>query len=290
MNADAPPLVPVGDKASAFAVADEVGFEPAGEAMLTGGSDEPVGDEHEGAVGEGDAFGASEVLVEDVPETELLEEGADDEDRSPVRGVEDLGLCRDAGFEGWLAGEEPLEFGEEFADQVLASEIGDNALLDLTVVAVGFDNADVFVDRAAGRADFDGSGVHEGNYHDEVSGNQGEIRRLSGKPGQYCHYTFGVSARPPPRIPWKTRGFCAPGPPTRAPPPQTWAIDCPAGVHGYGLDGEQVQVAELKGIITSRRLDADVLAALCRAASRLQAAPVHRTGERDVSTGCPSAY
>ena len=73
MNADPPALVPVGDEASALAVTDEVGFEPAGEAVLAGGGDEPVGDEHEGAVGERDAVGAAKVLVEDGPETELVE-------------------------------------------------------------------------------------------------------------------------------------------------------------------------------------------------------------------------
>ena len=48
---------PLADKASSLAIADEVGLEPAGEPVLTGGGDEPVGDEHEGTVGEGDGFG-----------------------------------------------------------------------------------------------------------------------------------------------------------------------------------------------------------------------------------------
>ena len=92
MDADPPALVPVGDEASALAVADEVGLEPAGEAVLTGRGDEPVGDEHEGAVGERDAFGLPEVLVEDGPEAELVEQGPDDEDRPPVRGFAELGV------------------------------------------------------------------------------------------------------------------------------------------------------------------------------------------------------
>src|SRR5512135_1531246 len=37
MDADPPALVPVRDEASALAVADEVGLEPAGEAVLAGG-------------------------------------------------------------------------------------------------------------------------------------------------------------------------------------------------------------------------------------------------------------
>ena len=92
MDTDAAALVPVGDEASPRAVADEVGLEPAGEPVLAGRGDEPVGDEHEGAVGERDAFGPPEVLVEDLPEAQLVEHGADDEDRPPVGGVADLGV------------------------------------------------------------------------------------------------------------------------------------------------------------------------------------------------------
>src|SRR5262249_60422438 len=92
MDAAPPALVPVGDEASPLAVADEVGLEPAGEAMLTGGGDEPVGDEHEGAVGERDAFGPPEFLIEDGPEAELVEQGPNHEDRPPSRGFAELGV------------------------------------------------------------------------------------------------------------------------------------------------------------------------------------------------------
>ena len=162
MDADPPALVPVGDEASAFAVADEIGLEPAGEPVLTGRSDEPVGDEHEGAVGERHTFGPPEVLIEDAPEAQLVEQGPNDEDRPPVRGFAELRVRRIT----VLAGEEPSELGEYFEEEVLPSEIGDDALLDLTVFAVGLDDADVFVDGAAFGADFDGSRVHENHYHD----------------------------------------------------------------------------------------------------------------------------
>ena len=88
-------LVPMGEEASALAVADEVGLEPAGEPVLTGGCDQPVGDEDEGAVGEGDAFGLSEVLVEDRPEAQLVEQGPDDQDRPPGGGIDRRGVPRD---------------------------------------------------------------------------------------------------------------------------------------------------------------------------------------------------
>src|SRR3954451_10514555 len=94
MDADPAAPVRVGEEASALAVADEVGLEPAGEPVLAGRGDEPVGDEHEGAVGEGDAFGVPEVLVEDVPEAQLVEQGLDDEDGPPGRSIADLGFGR----------------------------------------------------------------------------------------------------------------------------------------------------------------------------------------------------
>ena len=115
-------LVPMGDEASALAVADEVGLEPAGQAMLAGRGDESVGDEHEGAVGEGNAFGLPEVLVEDRPEAQLVEQGADDEDRSPGGGID-----RSWGHGGstWPTSaspvEEPPELGEDLDEEVLAS-------------------------------------------------------------------------------------------------------------------------------------------------------------------------
>jgi hypothetical protein len=149
MDADPPSSVPVGDEASPFAVADEVGLEPAGEAVLAGGGDEPVGEEHEGAVGERDAFGPPEFLVENGPEAELVEQGADDEDRAPGRGVADLGIGGIGVLVGGVPGEEPPELGEDLDEEVLASEVGDDALLDLTVLAVGLDDADVLVDGAA---------------------------------------------------------------------------------------------------------------------------------------------
>src|SRR5512142_2835045 len=92
MDADPLTLVPVGDEASALAIADEVGLEPAGQSMFAGGSDEPIGHEHEHAVGERDTFGLPEVLAEDGPEAQLVEQGAEDEDRSPGGGIEAVGI------------------------------------------------------------------------------------------------------------------------------------------------------------------------------------------------------
>ena len=68
--------------------------------------------------------------------------------------------------------EEPLELGEDLDQEVLVTEVGESALLDLTVVAIGLDDADILVARAAGGPDFDGSEVHVVKYHDGRDGNQ----------------------------------------------------------------------------------------------------------------------
>ena len=160
VHAHPPPLVPVGDETPALAIAHEVGLEPAGEPVLAGRSNEPVGDEHEGTIGKRHALGAAEMLIEDVPEAQLVEQGAHDEHRPPGRGLADVELGRIARLDLAFSGEEPAQLGQHFEQNVLTSQIGDDALLDLATFTVGLDDADIFVDGAAGGADFDGPGVH----------------------------------------------------------------------------------------------------------------------------------
>ena len=163
--------------------------------MLAGRRDEPVGDEDEGAVGEGDAPGAAEMLVEDRPEAELVGEGADDEDGAPVGGLADVEGRGVIGLGLDVAGEEAAELGEDLEEGVLAAEVSDDALSDLAVFAVGLDDADVLVDGAAGGTDFDGPGEHDrllasgagrgpathaDHYHDRSIRNQGKFREYVG--------------------------------------------------------------------------------------------------------------
>ncbi len=141
-----------------------VSSQPASPCLLAGA--EPVGDEDEDAVGERDAFGVAEMSVADGPEAELVEQGTDGEDGPPGRGIDDLGIGQGGVFLTDVATEQSLEFGEDVDEEVFAAEVGDDALLDLAVFAVGLDDADVFVESAAGGADFHGSRVHENHYHD----------------------------------------------------------------------------------------------------------------------------
>ncbi len=175
MDADPSALSPVGDEASSLAIADEVGLEPAGQTVLAGGGDEPVGDEHESAVRERDSFGSPQVFVEDGPEAQLLEQGPDGEDRAPGRGINDERVVAGIGLVDCVPGKEALELGQNLDEKILAPEIRNDALLDLTAFAVGLDDADVFVDGAAAGADFDGSGVHKADYHDAAATVQGLI-------------------------------------------------------------------------------------------------------------------
>ena len=51
-------LVPLRHKSVAFAVTHKVGLQSAGDAVLTAGTDEAIGHEHERAVGEGNVLGS----------------------------------------------------------------------------------------------------------------------------------------------------------------------------------------------------------------------------------------
>jgi hypothetical protein len=98
------------------------------------------------------------VLIEDGPQAQLVEQGPDDQNRSPGQGLADLQL-RDLGSL-WFAAEETFELGEEGLEEILAAEVGDGALLDFAAVAIGFDDADVFIVGAVAGREFDDAEVH----------------------------------------------------------------------------------------------------------------------------------
>ena len=129
--------------------------------MLTGGRDQSIGHQDEGSVGERDAFGLARAGVEDGPKAQLIEQSPDDKDRSPGRGIDDVGHSRLAGIDARVPREEPLELGQDLDEEVLAAEIGDDALFDLAVIAISFDDADVFVDGAVFGTNLDGSRIHD---------------------------------------------------------------------------------------------------------------------------------
>ena len=113
--------------------------------MFAGRPDQPIGDEDERPVREWHTFGLTELRVEDGPEPELVEQGADGQDRPPGRGIEDVKIVIPRCLGVDLMAEQTFQFGEDRGKQVLAAQIGNSALLDLAVVAIGFDDADVLV-------------------------------------------------------------------------------------------------------------------------------------------------
>ena len=165
MNPDPLVLVPARHKPPPLTVADEIGLQPAGQAVFAGGTDQAIGDQHERPVGERHALGLAQSCIEDSPEPELIEQGPDDQERPPGGGVEDVGVIG-LGAVRAVPAEQPLELGEDLDQKVLAAEVGEGALLDLAAVAIGLDDADILVDSAAGGANFDGSQVHVVKYHD----------------------------------------------------------------------------------------------------------------------------
>jgi hypothetical protein len=152
------------------------------DAMLTAGTDEAIGHEHERTVGERDVLGSPKQFVEDLPEAELVEQSPNGEDWPPGRSIQDAGLRQVSGVESFVASEHALKLRQHLDQEILTSKIGDDALLHLVVLAKGLDDADVVVDGTVAGADFDVAGVHGSQYHDAVLACQ---RKQSGNPKKY---------------------------------------------------------------------------------------------------------
>ncbi len=106
--------------------------------MLTGGTNQSIDHEHKHSVGEGNAFGAPERYVEDLPEAELIELGSDGQYRSPNGSVDNFEFMRDAWFRLAVASEEPLELGKDLMQNVFAVEIEDRSSLGFAAIVIGF--------------------------------------------------------------------------------------------------------------------------------------------------------
>ncbi len=172
-------LMPVRHEPAATPVADEIGFQPTGQAVFTARADQSVGQQHEGAIGVGDLrLGRPEQFVEQLPQTQLIKKNSDSKDGSPggrVADVDDMGILV---RQSRLAEQQALELREHRGERVFPSKVGDSPLLDLAILTVGFDDADVLVDGAVGGRDFDGTNEHDVEYHDRQNKLQ---RQLLGK-------------------------------------------------------------------------------------------------------------
>ena len=224
VDADSVMLVPTGNKPPALAVTDEIGLQPTGQAMFTGRMDQAIGDQYERTIGERHSFGFAQRRIEDGPQTQLIEQGPNGQDRSPGGSIEDVEIFVFSVLPAAVAAQKSLEHGEYLRQEILAAQVGQGALLDLAVVAIGFDDPDIFVDRAVGGPDFDGSEVHAVNYHDKNERKQYEKPRTPEDISDCIVTThFWKNRWPAVENPKKTRQNCANKPPVRAYSPQTWA-------------------------------------------------------------------
>ena len=174
MDADPVMLMPTGNKPPALAVADEICLQPAGQAVLAGGVRQAIGDQYERPVGERHSFGLAQRGVKDGPQSQLIEQGADGQDWPPSGSIDDVEIFVFSVLPAVVATKQSLELGKNLGQEVLATQVGHGALLDLAVVTIGFDDSDILVDRAAGGPNFDGSEVHAVKYHDTTNRNQCE--------------------------------------------------------------------------------------------------------------------
>ena len=161
MHLHASLLLPVRHEASPLPIAHEVGLQPTRQAVLAGRPNQAVGQQDERALGKTRPFlGARQKRVEGGPKPELIEERPHSEHRPPSRGINDLDGIRIFSDRRRRAEQHALQVGEQSGEDVLASEIGDDALLDLAVVPIGLDDAHVLVDGAARGRNFDGADEH----------------------------------------------------------------------------------------------------------------------------------
>jgi hypothetical protein len=85
--------------------------------VFADGPPEVIGHQYEDAVRIGDlgsivaGFGSAEVLVEDLPKAELVEDSAEQENRPPGPRVEDVDVGRLVGQAG-LTAQNPFELGQ----------------------------------------------------------------------------------------------------------------------------------------------------------------------------------
>ena len=120
-----------------------------------------IGQKHKDTLGVGGPVpGTRQQLVEDAPQPELLEKRTHDQGGAPGRGIENLDGIRIFTAGRGRAEQGALKFGQQRSENILATEVGDDALFDFAIVAIGFDNADVLVDGAVGGRDLDGADEH----------------------------------------------------------------------------------------------------------------------------------
>ena len=73
---------------------------------------------------------------------------------------------------GIITPEQALQLGQQRGQHILASQVGHDALIDLSILAAGLDEADILVGCATGGGDFDGAEACCQSYHYAISETQ----------------------------------------------------------------------------------------------------------------------
>src|SRR5713101_1670797 len=168
----APVLFPTRQVAAASAVADIIGLQPLGQGMLARRTHESVGDQHQDAtdpivirIFARQQLRPTLTGIEQWPQTQLAKEVTRDQHWPPGAGVEDFDGPFASEFLGQLlrlllAFEKANELGQDGFQGIASAEVGDDLLLDLSVLPHRTDDADILVDGAVGGGNFDGSNEH----------------------------------------------------------------------------------------------------------------------------------
>jgi hypothetical protein len=122
--------------------------------------DQPACDQHKCPIRPGDCRSGSQKPIQQIPQPQFLEQFARHQQRAPGKSVQDLDVVLLLAFQLGRAFQDATQVRKHSAEHVATAKIGDDALLDLAVFAVGFHDAQVFVDGAVGGRDFDGPDVH----------------------------------------------------------------------------------------------------------------------------------
>ena len=160
MHAHPTPLVPPGHKASALSIAEEIRLQPPRQPVLAAGMDQPAGDQHEGSIRPWDHGPLSQKPIQQIPQSQLLEQRAHHQQRPPAEGLKDVDIAVPLAFHFGGAFQDTAQVGQYGGKQIATAQVGDDALLDLAVFAVGLDDAQVFIEGTVGGGDFDGAHVH----------------------------------------------------------------------------------------------------------------------------------
>ena len=172
VDLDSDVLFPARNVAPSLAVADIIGFQPAGQRMLASRPCQPIGQQRQHSAGPiivgiffGHQFGPAATGVQDVPQAQLLKQMARHQQGSPSAGLQNFpgtGRCQ---LMARLRGvvfppQKPIEHRQHGVQDVASPQIGDDLLPDVSIFPDRLDNPHAFMHRAGRTGNFDRADEH----------------------------------------------------------------------------------------------------------------------------------